>query len=326
MSNTPTTNNHQEEIDLGFLFKKVNEFFKRTIKLLFEVIGFFIKYKLIVFVLFLIGIAFGFYKDSNSEKAYDNEVIVIPNFESVDYLYSKVNALNSKIKLKDTVYLNNVLGDYNHKYLKKIEITPIIDLFNFASESRENIDVLRILIQNQELESFADHIVASKYYKYHKLNINIVGQENSRLIVEKLFLYFNSNEHFIDYKEASAENIDLQIIENKNMILQIDSLLSSLNDLSNTERGASVVINNIGNLQLLIEKKQELLDEHLFLLYKRTDERQIIKEVSTSFNIILDSGIIINRTVKYPLYLILLFSLIFFVRYSYKSLKEIAHQ
>lgn len=326
MSNTPTSNNnYQEEIDLSYVFKKFKGFFKNTLKLIFEVIGFYLKFKFIVIGLIITGLAIGFYIETNNNQIYDNNAIVIPNFQSVDYLYDKVETLNKKIKAKDTVFLKKII-DSNYKQLKQIEVSPIIDLFNFASESRENIDVLRILIQNQELDSFANYVVASKHYKFHKLNIQVKGEENSRLIVEKLFLYFNSNEHFIKYKQANAKNNDLQILENKNMISQIDTLLFSLNGRTKSVAGGSFVINNIGNLEKLVEKKQELLNENLLLLYKQIDEKETIKVVNKTFNIISDSGNKYNRKITSPVLLVLLFSTPFFLIYLYKKLKVIAEE
>ncbi len=44
-------------------------------------------------------------------RAYNNEVIVIPNFESVDYLYDKVEDSIQKIASNDTIYLKKIFGD-----------------------------------------------------------------------------------------------------------------------------------------------------------------------------------------------------------------------
>src|SRR5690606_20461322 len=132
-----------EEIDLGYLFKKMNDLFKKSIKLLFEVIAFFLKYKFIVIALIVIGFAYGYYKDSHSKKLYLNQGIVIPNYESVDYLYDKVAVINEKILIGDTLYLKNLLGA-NYLNLIKINVEPIADIYNFSTKSREHVDVLRI--------------------------------------------------------------------------------------------------------------------------------------------------------------------------------------
>ena len=97
-----------EEVDLGYLFKSIGGFFKKILRTLFLILDFFKKYFIIIIILLIIGFAYGYYKDYNAIKTYDNEVIVIPNFESVDYLYDKVEAINKKIASGDTIYLQNV--------------------------------------------------------------------------------------------------------------------------------------------------------------------------------------------------------------------------
>src|SRR5690606_24972696 len=101
--------NQTEEIDLGYLFKKAGDIFKNCVKILFQIIAFFLKYKFIVIALIVIGFAYGYYKDSNAKKSYSNQGIVIPNFESVDYLYNSIENLNTKIRQADTLFLQKVL-------------------------------------------------------------------------------------------------------------------------------------------------------------------------------------------------------------------------
>src|SRR5690554_4957628 len=100
--------NTSEEIDLGYLFKKSNDFIRSFVRAIFQVLAFYVKYWIILLVLVLLGWGYGYYVDSNSKKTYINEGIVIPNFESVDYLYKNINFLNNKIRQNDTTFLKNV--------------------------------------------------------------------------------------------------------------------------------------------------------------------------------------------------------------------------
>ena len=96
-----------EEVDLGYLFRKVGNFFRRIVKLLFLVISFFKKYIVVTSILIVAGAVIGYFLDKNGQDKieYENRVIVIPNFESVDYLYESVDEWNAKIKSGDSVYL-----------------------------------------------------------------------------------------------------------------------------------------------------------------------------------------------------------------------------
>lgn len=324
MSNTPTTNNHQEEIDLGYLFKKINQLFKRAVVALFEVIAFFLKFKFIVIALIIVGVVYGYYKDRNSVPTHRNEAIVIPNFESVDYLYDKVEALNTKIAANDSLYLKTILGT-NYRKLRKIEVEPIVDIYNFAAQSRENIDIFRILFQNQELSDFVEDITTSKYYKYHRMNFFIKGEKHSPLIVENLLAYFNNNNHFSEYQKIYSDNTSYQLNQNAIMIAQIDSLFQAAISYSKRTEGAQTVnINDNSDLGTLIFRKQEILKERIELLKQQKDGIKVIKEVSLSYNLLPDEGIRLSNKVKYPILLILLFSLVFYVRYLYKKLETIA--
>ncbi|MEX0997204.1 MAG: hypothetical protein WDZ45_09175 [Flavobacteriaceae bacterium] len=324
MNNHPEHKNQSEEIDLGYLFKKINQFFKSVVIILFHVIAFFLKYKYVVLGLIIIGVAYGYYKDATSEPILNNEVIVIPNFESVDYLYDKVEALNAKIEAEDTLYLKTILGS-NHRKLRKIEIEPIVDIYNFAAQSRENIDVFRILFQNQELAEFVEDITTSKYYKYHRINFIIKGEEQSSLIVENLLAYFNDNNHFREYQEIHLENTGYLLEQNAKTIEQIDSIFQAVISYSQRVGGSqSVNINDNSDLGTLVFRKQEVLKERIQLLKQEKDGVQVIKSVTVNYNLILDEGLNLSNKVKFPILFVLLFSMIFFLRFLYKNLELIA--
>lgn len=322
MSNTPTTHNQQEEIDLGYLFKKLSDFFKKIVKLLFQVISFFIRFKIIVLVLIIIGVSFGIYKDLNSKKVYNHELIVIPNFESVDYLYSSLQAVDAKFRENDTIFLKKNFGSHS-KEIISIEIEPIPDIYNFVTDSREKVDVFRILFQNQDLGDFVENIVTSKYYKYHKVNITTVGEQGLDGVIDKIFDYINANEHYLKYQEVGKQNTQLQIRQHERMISQIDSILRAT--ALQPEGNYSVYLSETGQLHNLVETNQKLMENHLKLLKKEVDQDKIIMVVSANYNL-PPEGFRLSNKVKYPLVLVFLFSFLFFIRHSYRKLKEIANQ
>lgn len=324
MSNTPATSNQQEEIDLGYLINKINQLFRRAVVALYDIISFYLKYKFIVLALIIVGFGYGFYKESNSRPVLDNKAIVIPNFESVDYLYEKVDALNAKIQLKDSVFLKSIFGS-NHKRVKKVEIESISDLYNFAAKSRENIDILRILFKDQEVSEFVEDITTSKYFKYHKLNVKIVGTSETQEIFNQTISFFNNNSHFSDYKSNFIENNDWQIEVNKQMITQIDSILSSMISSGN-QSNQGVLISDNSQLHNLIERKRLLAESSLKLQMQAVDFEDIIKVVSADFNLIETEGFVISPKIKYPILLLFFFTLFFFFRYLFKNLKRIAEK
>jgi hypothetical protein len=324
MSNTPTTNNHQEEIDLGYLVNKVNQLFKKSVKLLFELIGIFIKYKIITAVIFVLAVAYGIYKDQSTSVEYNNQALVIPNFESVDYLYDKVDALNAKVRGQDSLYLKQILGS-NHRKLREIEIEPITDIYNFGAKSRENIDILRILFQNQDFNEFVDHVANSKNYKYHRINFKIIGEYDSKDIVNNLLIYLNENEHYLGYQSIFKEHYQFELNEVEKMIGYVDSIFDSAKTIAaQNATGQSVFINDNSQLNNLLFSKRSLIEDRVKLKLKIEDQEEIIKTVKLDLNLLPESGFRVIKTVLYPFFVFFIFSVIFFFRYFYLKLREIA--
>lgn len=308
-----------EEIDLGYIFRKSNNFFKRIIRGFFLILDFFKKYFIIIIVLLIIGFVYGYYKDINDKTNYNNEVIVIPNFESADYLYAKVEAINNKISRGDTLYLQGIL-DTNFRKLKKIKIEPISDIYNFISKSSRNFDVLRLISEKKDITEYMDDFTISKYYKYHRMDISIVGNDVSEKIISDLFSYLNENEHFKQYQKIYLENNTLKIQEHYKMISQIDSVLMANSRISTT--AASVSITNSTDLFDLIDRKRQLLGTLLDLKTEEVDFGTPIKIVSADYNLKPKKFLTISNKIKYPLFLIFVFSMVFLLIYIINNLKR----
>src|SRR5690554_2859775 len=313
--------NTSEEIDLGYLFKKSNDFIKKIVRGLFQILDFFKRYFIIVIVLIILGFAYGYYKDATSKKTYINEALVIPNFESVDYLYDKVEVINNKISRGDTLYLQQVL-DTNFRKLGGIKIEPIADIYNFVNKSRRNFDVLRLIAEKQDFSEYIEDLSTSKYFKYHRMRISIVGVDSSEKIISDLLSFLNNNEHLKEYQKVYVENNKFEIQEHYNMISQIDSLLMASSRVG--ERASNVTINNTSDLFNLIERKRELLGTIVQLKTSGIDFSAPIKVVSTDYNLETKRFLSFSNKIKYPILFVFLFSMVFLVLYIVKSLKRYA--
>lgn len=322
MSNQLDQKNQSEEIDLGFLIHKINQLFKKAVVALFKIISFYLNYKFVVIALIVIGVAYGYYKDATAKPVFNNEAIVIPNFESVDYLYDKVEALNAKIESRDSIYLKTIL-DTNYRKVRKIEIDPIVDIYNFISKSRENIDIFRIFTQNQDIKEYMDEFSNSKYYKYHRMNVKIKGEEDSPEIFNQILSFFNDNSHYKNYQKDFIDRNNKQIEIHEQMIIQIDTILSSVTS-SAGQSNQGVLISDNSQLHNLIERKRILSEEILKMKIQAVDYEDIIKVVKADYNLIDTEGFTISPKIKYPLLLIFLFSMVFFIRHLYNNLKKIA--
>ena len=316
--------NNQDEIDLGYLFGKISSLFRSFVKLLFLVISFFIKYIIVVVVLIIIGVGLGYYFDKNKTEVFDNELIVIPNFESTQYLYDKVEALTSKLRNNDKDFLQKTFGE-NYGDLRGLKAEPIVDIFNFASATRERVDLFKALTDKQDIPDYIKDPQNFQYYKYQHITVKIKGKEHSKEIIDSIENYFNDNQHFSEYKEVGQKNTQFRIETSEKMISQIDTILKATALLEkNKSNSPSVMVNDNSQLNDLFETKERMLFNLLRYNMQKIDEQKIIKVAAVNYNVSDFSGFHISNKVKYPLLLVLLFSGFFFVKYLYKKMKHIA--
>ncbi len=316
--------NNQDEIDLGYLLTKISNIFKSIIGLIFSVISFFLKYIIIIVILIVVGVGIGYYFDSDKVGTYDNEVIVIPNFESTQYLYDKVDVLSSKLRDNDVMFLQETIGA-NYSELRKIEAEPIVDIFNYVASTRERVDLFKALTEKQDIPDYIKDPQNFQYNKYHHITITINGKEHSKEIVEAIEKYLNDNEHFSEYKEVGLKNTQFRIETSEKMIAQIDTILKATSLLEkNKNNSPAITVNDNSQLNDLFESKERLLFNLLKLNMQKVDEQSIIRIVAVNYNVADFSGFHISNKVKYPLLLVLLFSGFFFVKYLYNKMKIIA--
>lgn len=319
MSNQLENKNYSEEIDLGYLIQKMNQIFKSTIIVFLNIVNFYWRKKFIVLALIVVGLAYGFYKETN--KGIINEAIVIPNFGSVDFLYKKVEEINRKIAIKDTVYLKEIFLE-NHKELLEIAIEPMSDLYSLTTRTPENAELYKTLLSNQNSEKLIENIFTSKFSsRYHLIKFETTSKAEN--LLNSLLSYLNSNQHFIDYKEVYNISLDERITESIAMKSQIDSLLLSYSQ-TNALPQQGVNISDNSNVFRLFDTKNSLSNSLLDYSRNKIDFMETIKLVSFFENNVTQE---INKKRKEivfpPFILFLLFSTPFFLIYLFRKMKKI---
>ncbi|HEY0092126.1 MAG TPA: hypothetical protein VGB43_06525, partial [Flavobacterium sp.] len=182
-----------KEIDLSTVSLNFGNAIQNVNSFIFSCIQFFIKNIIIITVLVLVGIGLGFYLD-NTKKTYDHQLIVQPNFGSVDYLYGKIDLINSKIKERDTLFLSSI-GIQNPGRLSKIDIEPIVDIYKFVSSNNEaNFQVFKLLADEGDVKKIVEDRATSKNYTYHLISFSTRYATNNKKTVEPLMAYLNNSE------------------------------------------------------------------------------------------------------------------------------------
>lgn len=317
-----SSNSQDQEIDLGQVFSKVSSFFSGLVDKLFDFLLFLIKNNVIIIILLIIGVGAGYFLDKTT-KVYNHEIIVSPNFKSVDYLYAKVNLLESKRKEKDTVFISD-LGVKNVKELGKIEIEPIIDVYKFITSKQENFDLIRLMAEDGSIEKIIKDEVTSKNYPFHLIKFSSSKPIIETEIIIPMIDYLNENYYYNKIKEQYLENTTLKISQNDSTITQINSLLNDFSRVSSGNQKSSSLIyyNENNNLNDILKTKDDLIKEQGDLKISILNNNKVIKEVSFITNIIDAKGTNGKMKLVLPIALVFLFLFFYSVRNFYKTQLE----
>ncbi len=303
MSTTPKFNSDDQEIDLSQISKKISQGFQNVGGFIFNCIQFFIKNAIIIAVLLIVGISLGYFMDNN-QKSYDHQIMVIPNFGSTDYLYGKVELINSKIKARDTVFLK-ALGLKYPKNISKLEIEPIVDPYNFIRDNEENFELLKLMAEDGSIDKVLKDKVTSKNYTYHSITFSTKGVATDENTIQPLLKSLNDSEYFEVLQKNVIANIKIKMQYNDQTLNQINGVLNSFADeVSKIPKSGNLVYYN-ENTQLdeVLKTKYSLVSEQGNRRIELVNYEKITKDVSVISNIENPSS---NKLI-FPLLLIFIF-------------------
>ncbi len=304
-----STNSQDQEIDLGQVFSKIGKFFKKIVDSTFDAVLFVRKNIIILTILFIIGASLGFYLDK-TDKTYNNEIIVTPNFGSVDYLYSKIALLEAKKKENDIVFFSN-LGFKNIKEFGKIEIEPVIDVFKFVDKKPDNFDLIKLMAEDGDLDKIIENEITSKNYPFHLIKFSTSKKTDSNKTVNPLLNYLNDSEYFKAIQKQFLENENIKMKANDSIIKQIDKLVEGFSKsvASGSKTDKMVYISDNNQLNEIINTKNGLIDEQGALRLNLISNDKVIKEISTNINGLNTEGINGKRKLIFPIVLVFVFIL-----------------
>jgi hypothetical protein len=273
------------EIDLLTVFSRIGDFFEWINTLLFKMIRFFVKNAIVVAVLIIVGVVAGRYLDS-SQKGYDNRIIVSPNFESSDYLYSKIDLLASKIKLQDTQFLKSI-GIQNPLQIASISVEPIVNVNDLVNKGDKEFQLLELMEENEGLNTIVKDTTLRKYFNFHTIKINAYGIIAEKSTIDPILNFLNASLYYDAFKKINSQNLQNNIKSKEATILQIDGILNKFSSGNTSQSGNEKLIYYSENLNLdgVIKTKDSLstLIERLKLEQYNTDKT--IKEKGIVLNI-----------------------------------------
>jgi hypothetical protein len=291
-------NSENQEIDLSQIGKSINNFFQNIITNIFKLIFFLIEKKWILGAIFILGAALGFYIDRGKE--YQNEITLIPNFGSNQYLYDQIAVLENKIKVKDVDFLNKI-GIKNANKIKKIEIEPVHGLYSFISDRErggQNFEMIKLMAEDGDLTKIIEDELTSKNYYLHKISIESGEFHSEKELFEPLMSFLENNKYFKEQQKIYIENNNQKIKLNDSLIKQIDVLLGSV---SKSQSSGTISFTEKSSISTLIDKKDNLIKENQYLKIDKILYDKILKVERNT----------LNMEQKYPLYLRMKFILPF---------------
>lgn len=286
MSTNVPQNTTDQEIDIFDISKSLSSFIDKTNVFIFRTIHFFVRNWILVLILAGLGFGLGLYLDA-SKKSYKNQIIVTPNFGSVDYLYSKIDLIEAKILAGDTVFLKNVVGIQHPEAIRKIEIKPISDAFKFVEDKEQNFELIKLMADDGDINKVLVDNVTSKNYTLHTISFVSNELTDEKKLIQPLLKYLNSSEYFNAVQKIGFKNLEQLIAQNDTIIAQIDHVLNGFtNTVKNTAKNDKLVYYN-ENTQLndILKTKQYLVTEQGKNRLKLVSSDRTIKEISSTLNI-----------------------------------------
>lgn len=311
-------NNADQEIDLSQVSRKIGQAYDGFLSWIFK--GFlFVKRNMIaLIILFVIGAGLGFYLDKNT-TVYNHEVMVLPNFGSVEYTYSKIDLINSKIKEKDLSFLK-AIGIVTPKTLSEITIEPINDIFEFANKNDRNFEVIKLMSENGDINKIIEDKTTSRNYKYHRIKITTNKLMRRSEVLDPILKYLNDNQYFEEVHKSVVESLVLNNEADQNTVNKINDLLTSFSVPAASEKGNQVFYYK-ENAQLndVLKTKTDLIQMIAYRKIELINSTKIVKDSSTVLNIKNTTSL--NGKMKFtiPILFIALFLFIGALKSFYKS-------
>ncbi len=276
-------NNDNQEIDLSQISKKIGGLFENISTQIFL---FFKRNIIWVGILFILGAVLGFYIDKGT-KVYDHQMIVVPNFGATDYLYAKIELLNSKIEDGDTVYLKEVVGIKNTKKFKQITIAPVVDVYKFIENRPQNFDLIKLMSEDGDIKKVVNEQLTSKNYPFHLISFTTDNQTSNENTVSPILKYLNDSDYFREVQKEYTNNVKVKIVENDSTISQINGVLNTFNNTVNGSQKSDKLVYYNENSQLndVIKTKDYLVGEQGNRRLEMINLDKIVKDTSTTLNI-----------------------------------------
>lgn len=275
--------NSDQEIDLAHVSRKLRGALSSANNTFFDGILYLKRNILWLLLIIAGGVALGMYMDRT--KVYETKMFVIPNFGSVDYLYSQVGLINSKIKEDDSAFIKSAGFDDNVAALK---IEPIVDYATFLEteegEQNKNYEMLKLMAESNDIETILEDGPTVRYYKTHVITVTTVGPTNKKGSVDAVLSFLNNSPYYKEIQAEAIKGLETKITVTDSTLKQIDAILNDNGKASAVSKGNIMYYNDNTPLHEVIRIKNKLTAEQAENKLERINYQSIVRESGTVIN------------------------------------------
>ena len=269
---------NSDEIDLGQFFQMIGKAFNKFFLSFLRFYKYLKKNSILLGALLIVGVAIGIAMNQITTNLMKIEVIVKPNIESRNYLYTVVDEIQANIKAKDIVFFKDLGIDVQN--LKGFEITvePITNNNNDSNLEKEYLELLTEFGVSSEgdfseetpnpiSEIVLAEILSKSTLFNHKISFYFKNSKLGQEYAKKLMTYINSNPYFTELIGVNNQNALKRIEKNTELVAQIDTLISSyaekLTQKDNSISDQKISFNNQENIDIkgILELKKDFIND-----------------------------------------------------------------
>lgn len=318
MSTKPQRNTDDQEIDLADIGRKMNSAYQGFNAFLFSCIQFVVRNVIILLILLVVGVGLGIYLD-RTQHTYDHQIVVSPNFSSVDYLYSKIDLIEAKIKEHDYAFLRKI-GIQDPEKLSRIDIEPVVDVYGFINRNDTNFQVFKLMADDGDIKKIIEESPTSKNYPTHLISFSTRSRTSFDKTVKPLLAFLNDSEFYKKVQKEYVNNTRMKMAANDRTIEQINGILDELASKGTGAKTNNMVyINENTQLNDVLETKDKLIEEQGNRRIELISVDKVVKENSVTTNIENTQAVNGKLKLVLPLLLIGLFVLFSIFRAFYRS-------
>lgn len=329
MTSKNSNSANTDDIDLGGVFKLFNEIGQSFFRGILGVFLFFKRNLIGLLVVIILGVAIGYGLDKLVPPKYALDVILSPNLDSRNYMYSAVQEARSNLKSKDSAFFAAI--ELNASDLEGLDFQLSTIPEENGPKTNQDMKYLQLL-QDFGGGTEALEIIRAELRRHTPLEFLLRFEFRDPVkgtqVAEGIVDYINENPYYSELVKTVRANAQERIAFSDSLLLETDELLRNFNQ-------KMLRSDSEGSARLILDREQDLNISELLEL-KRGLQRDIetkkieLSKVQSGITVVnfgrahrVEKSLLERRMVLIPVLLLSLF--MFFRLLQYLNKKASAH-